>query len=248
MSNGSLGTAVITNATTGAYTYTPNANATGTDTYTFKANDGTADSNVATITVTITAVNDAPSASAGSLTTDEDLAFDGVLAGSDVDSSSLTYSVVSGPTKGTVTITDATTGAYVYSPNPNVNGADSFTFKVSDGLADSNVATVSVTIVPVNDAPVAVNANLLTSYTAPVNAHLSASDIDSSSLTFSIVNNGAKGTANVTSGGDFQYVPNPGASGTDTVTFKVSDGNARQQHRDRDHRSRLGQPRHAKRR
>ena len=53
VSNGSLGVAKITNATTGAFTYTPNAQATGTDTFTFKVSDGKAESNAATVTVTI---------------------------------------------------------------------------------------------------------------------------------------------------------------------------------------------------
>ena len=54
VTNGTHGTAAITNALTGAFTYTPNADAAGVDTFTFKANDGTVDSNVATVTVTIT--------------------------------------------------------------------------------------------------------------------------------------------------------------------------------------------------
>ena len=55
-------------------TYTPNANANGADSFTFKANDGTVDSNIATVSITVTAVNDAPVASNGSATTDEDTA------------------------------------------------------------------------------------------------------------------------------------------------------------------------------
>ena len=55
MANGTKGTAVVTNASTGAYTYTPNAGATGADSFTFKANDGTVDSNTATVNVTIAA-------------------------------------------------------------------------------------------------------------------------------------------------------------------------------------------------
>ena len=53
MTNGSKGVARITDATTGAFTYTPNAGATGSDSFTFKASDGQLDSNTATITVTI---------------------------------------------------------------------------------------------------------------------------------------------------------------------------------------------------
>ena len=59
--------------------------------------------------------------------------------------------------KGTATLTNTATGAFTYTPKPNANGTDSFTFQVNDGKADSNVATVTVTIDPVNDAPVASN-------------------------------------------------------------------------------------------
>jgi hypothetical protein len=224
VSNGTLGTAVVTNPATGAFTYVPNANANGADTFTFTATANGFESNVATFTVTIVPVNDAPVASTGTLTTDEDVATSGTLVADDVDVTPVTYVIVSGPTQGTVSLMDASAGTYVYTPNPNVNGADSFTFKANDGAADSNVATVTVTIVPVNDAPVVANVNLLTSYTAAVNTQLSASDVDSSSLTFSILQNGSKGTANVTNGNQFQYAPDPGASGTDVVTYRANDG------------------------
>ena len=56
---------MITNAATGAFTYTPSANANGTDTFTFRASDASLDSNVATVTITIAAVNDAPSFTKG---------------------------------------------------------------------------------------------------------------------------------------------------------------------------------------
>src|SRR4029077_12944866 len=125
-------------------------------------NDGTVDSNVATVSITVTAVNDAPVATNGALTTLEDTPGTGTLAATDVDGDALTFSIVANGSKGTATITNATTGAYTYTPNPNANGADSFTFKAHDAALDSNTATVTVTITPVNDAPVATNGALTT--------------------------------------------------------------------------------------
>src|SRR5439155_4535351 len=121
----------------------------------FKANDGSLDSNIATLNLTVTAVNDAPVATGAAPSTAEDTALSGSLAASDVDGNTLTYTVVSGSAHGTLTSFNAATGAYTYTPNANYNGADSFTFKASDGSLDSNVATVSITVTPVNDAPVA---------------------------------------------------------------------------------------------
>src|SRR5207249_11154069 len=48
-------------------------------------------------------------------------------------------------------------GSFTYTPAANYNGSDSFTYKANDGSLDGNVATVSLTVTPVNDAPVAGN-------------------------------------------------------------------------------------------
>src|SRR4029078_6460072 len=63
----------------------------------------------------------------------------------------LTYSVVENVANGILTFNP--NGTFSYQPNANFNGSDSFTFKANESLADSNVATFSITINPVNDAP-----------------------------------------------------------------------------------------------
>ena len=62
----------------------------------------------------------------------------------------LNYMVVTDPTHGVLT---GIAPDLTYTPETDYNGADSFTFKVSDGMLESNVATVSITVNPVNDAP-----------------------------------------------------------------------------------------------
>ena len=80
----------------------------------------------------------------------------GVLANdTDADGNTLTAAVVSGPSHGTLTLN--ANGSFTYTPAAGYHGADSFTYKANDGAADSNVATVSLTINAVNHAPVAVN-------------------------------------------------------------------------------------------
>src|SRR4029077_10327587 len=105
--------------------YTPAANYNGTDSFTFIANDGSLDSNVATVAITIAAVNDAPVADNQSVAATEDTPAAITLTASDVDSPTLTYHIVSGPSHGTVTGAAPTV---VYTPAANYNGADSFTF------------------------------------------------------------------------------------------------------------------------
>ena len=94
-----------------------------------------------------------PVASSGVLVTDEDVQGVGTLSATDDDSDPMTYSLVGAASYGTVVI-NSTSGNYTYTQNAqNWNGSDSFTFMVNDGTDDSNIATVYVTVSPVNDAP-----------------------------------------------------------------------------------------------
>jgi VCBS repeat-containing protein len=232
-----MGSAEITNAATGNFTYTPDPNKTGTDNFSFKANDGTSDSNTATVTITIAADNDAPIAEAGTLTTDEDTpATNRKLNASDPDGDLLTYRIDKAPTWGSAVIDDPATGDYTYTPDPDENGPDSFTFIASDGSTDSNIATVIVTINPVNDPPVAVGScgDTLQSDPEPYSGRLSANDLDSDLLLFSFPNGDtdtqlttAKGVIEIKNDttGDFTYTPlTNGDRGRDTFTYEGSDG------------------------
>jgi hypothetical protein len=130
---------------------TPVASYNGPDSFTYKANDGTADSNVATVSITVTPLNDAPVASDQSVTTNEDTAKSITLSATDVEGSALTYTIVVGPTHGTLSGVAPTV---TYTPAANYNGPDSFTFKANDGALDSNLASGCRHSAGVNDAPV----------------------------------------------------------------------------------------------
>jgi cysteine-rich repeat protein len=132
--------------------YTPSANFFGSDSFTYQVADGDGDVATATVSVTVTAVDDAPTAAAQSVSTNEAVARIITLAATDVDSATLTFSIVSGPTSGTlgtVTSTGPTTARVTYTPTGTFFGADSFTFRANDGALDSAAATVSVTVVNV---------------------------------------------------------------------------------------------------
>lgn len=96
------------------------------------------------------ASNTPPVANTQSVATLEDTAAPITLTGSDAEGSSLTYSVVEGPINGTL---NGTAPNLTYTPGPNYNGTDRFTFTVSDGEAISTEATVNISITPVNDSP-----------------------------------------------------------------------------------------------
>jgi VCBS repeat-containing protein len=144
----------------GSFTYTPAAGYTGPDSFSYRVNDGEAVnnlSNVATVAIDVAAeANQAPVAVSDTFNTNEDTALvvnrPGVLANdTDVDSATLTAALVAGPQHGALNLN--TDGSFTYTPNVNFNGQDSFTYKSNNGSSDSNVATISITITSVNDAP-----------------------------------------------------------------------------------------------
>lgn len=201
-------------------TYTPAANYHGPDSFAFKVNDGEANSGPATIAITVTPVNDAPVAQAQSVTTAEDTLKSITLAGSDPEGDALAYTVVTPPVRGTL---GGTSPNLTYTPQGNYNGADSFTFKVNDGIADSVPALVEITITPVNDAPVAANQSVETSEAVAKGIILTASDIDLDALGFSIVTPPANGSLSGTPP-NVTYTPALNFQGTDSFTFKANDG------------------------
>ncbi|HET9680194.1 MAG TPA: FG-GAP-like repeat-containing protein, partial [Gammaproteobacteria bacterium] len=195
------GTVTLVDDATGDYTYAPTTGYSGADSFTFQASDGIADSNTATISITVNAVNSAPVASNGTLTLNQDTTASGTLAATDADGDSLTYNIVSGTQHGTATLTNAATGAYDYAPDTGYSGPDSFTFNVSDGSADSNTATVFITVNAVtagNDAPVASNGALTLNQNTVGHGTLVATDSDSDTLTYNIVTGAQHGTVTLT--------------------------------------------------
>src|SRR5262249_39696556 len=150
----------------GSFKYTPAANYNGADSFTYKVSDGTTESNVATVSLTVNPVNDFPTAHNDAYSVAEDnvltVAAPGVLANdSDVDGDSLTATLVTSPTHGSLVF--HADGSFVYTPQANYNGSDSFQYAAFDGLAFSFIRTVTLTVTSVNDAPVAGNDSYTTS-------------------------------------------------------------------------------------
>ncbi len=201
-------------------TYTPKADFNGTDSFTFKANDGKLDSAVATIAIVVAPVNDAPKAVAQSVTTAEDTAVVVKLAGTDIENDTLTCVIVTEPKNGTLTGTGANR---TYTPKADFNGTDSFTFKANDGKLDSDVATVTVVVTAVNDAPKAVAQVVTTSEDTAVAIKLAGTDVENDALTFTIVAQPKSGTLTGT-GASRTYTPKADHNGTDSFTIKANDG------------------------
>jgi VCBS repeat-containing protein len=209
----------------GLLAYGPNANYNGADAFTYKANDGVSDSNTANVAVTVNPINDAPMANNQSVTTDQNTPKAITLTGSDVEGSPLTFAIVTGPTHGSLS---GTSPSVTYTPAAGYSGSDSFTFKVDDGALDSNIATVSITVVAVNHAPVAMNdaysTNANTTLTVAIPGVLSNdTDPDGNALSAVNVTNPAHGTLTLNTNGSFTYTPATGYVGSDSFTYKASD-------------------------
>jgi len=219
-------------------TYTSNANFNGSDSFLFKVNDGTVDSAAATVSITLKAVNDPPTASYvgakvqknppaakdDSVTTEEDTPVTITLEGSDPDEDALSYTVVTGPSYGSLS---GTAPNVSYTPNPDFYGADSFTFKVSDETAESNTATVSITVTAANDAPNANDDSATTQEDTPIEAIdvlTNDTDVDDDRLTTSAVTQGANGSVTINADNTLSYSPKANFCGTDSFTYTVSDG------------------------
>jgi len=219
-------------------TYTPNSNYNGSDSFTYKANDGSLDSAITTVSITVNAINDLPVVGSDmNLATNEDTILDFTAnAGSDVDLDALTYTIVSAPTKGSISNCMVGTNDLTcrYTPNLNVNGADSFTYRVNDGTANSaGVTTVNITINAVNDAPViGANQNISVDDNTNVNFTLNnASDVDLDSLSYKVITSPSNGSlSNCITTGSYgtdltcSYISNVNFHGTDSFTYLAYDG------------------------
>ncbi len=213
----------VTVAANGSYSYEPAPDYNGPDSFTFQANDGDLDSNVATVTITVNAVNDAPVAVAANASIDEDVTLQGTLTATDVDSpsSSLTYVLVDDAAHGSVTV--AANGSYSYEPAPDYSGGDSFTFQANDGDLDSNVATVTITVNPLADAPVASDGTASVDEDGTLPGTLVATDIDSTVLTYAVVTDPTHGTVVIGANGSYTYEPEDDYNGPDSFTFMATD-------------------------
>jgi len=132
----------------GTVHFVPNSNFFGAASFGYTVSDGHGGSDTGAVSVVVTAVNDPPVATNDSATTGQGTPVTiAVLANdTDVDSASLTVASVSFPTHGTAV--ENPNGTITYTPNPGYSGPDNFGYAATDGIATSNVATVTITVTP----------------------------------------------------------------------------------------------------
>ncbi|MDP3992074.1 MAG: putative Ig domain-containing protein [Nanoarchaeota archaeon] len=177
----------------------------------------------------IVTANNPPVANSQSITTNKNTPVSIMLTASDTDNDALTFSIVSNPSHGTLSNFNSTSGMVTYTPNVNHTGSDSFTFKVNDGTADSNVATVSITVNPVgvNNPPIITSTPVTqvdegANYVYDVNA----TDADGDTLTYSLTQAPSWLSINSATGLITGTAQNVNADTPFNVTITVSDGTA----------------------
>ncbi len=212
----------------GAFTYTPSLSYTGIDTFTYRASDTRLDSGIATVTITVTPVNDSPVAGNDAYSINEDttltVPFPGVLANdTDVDGDTLSPVLISSVAHGTLSLSN--NGAFVYTPSLSYTGLDSFTYRATDSALTSDVATVTITVLPLNDVPVANNDAYTILEDAPLTIGVPGilandSDPDGNLLTALLVTDVAHGTLSLSNNGAFFYRPSLNYTGADAFTYQ----------------------------
>ena len=157
------------------------------------------------------------------LTGIEDTPLELTVSASDPDGDALTYEIVTQPANGEVT---GVGPDFVYTPNADYSGVDTFSFVANDGTGPSLPATVSITVTSVNDAPVVIGGaaiNFATAEDSAVVVTLAGSDVEGDAFTFNFVDVPANGTLSGTPP-NLTYTPDANFSGTDSFTFTLNDG------------------------
>ncbi|CAH1534324.1 VWFA domain-containing protein [Vibrio jasicida] len=208
----------------GELIFTPAEDFNGDATVTYVVTDGEM-TDEASVTISVNPVNDAPVAVDDIATTDEDtpVTIDVLPNDTDLDNDTLTIVSASVPIEqGIVEIVD---GKLVFTPAENFNGEATITYVVSDGeLTDE--ATVSVTVNPVNDAPIANDYSATTDEDTPVTIDVLPNDTDVDGDTLTIVNASVpaeQGTVEIVDG-KLVFTPAENFNGEATISYTVSDG------------------------
>lgn len=220
----------------GTFTYVPGVNYQGFDSFAYTATDGSATSEPTTVTIEVVpGPNDIPIAAPDAYTIAEDgvLTIGTVALGvlnndTDGDLEPLTASVLAQPARGAVVMQPD--GTFVYTPNANLFGIDTFTYRAWDGSDYSPPGTVTITVTAVEDAPVAVNdlyyaqpgATLVVTTANGVRAN--DYDVDGQAITVSLFSAVTTGTLSLTSTGSVVYTPPAGFRGVATFGYRVNDG------------------------
>ncbi|PZE90467.1 hypothetical protein DEI95_11975 [Curtobacterium sp. MCBD17_008] len=204
---------LVLDAAAGTYTYTPADGFSGTDRFDYTATDATGATTSATVTITVR-----PSATADATTTPANRPVTVDVQAND-HGTGLTTAVVSQPAHGAVAV--GTDGTVQYSPVAGSSGTDSFTYTVTDAAGQTtDPVVVTITVTPVATAD---TAGGKAGQTVTIAAATLLGNDAGTGLTVTKVTGAAHGTATLAADGSVVYTPAAGFSGTETLTYTVTD-------------------------
>ena len=207
----------------GKYTYTPNNQYNGPDNFTIAIADGNGGSTTVRVDITVTPVNDPPTGNDDFKTIPENTSVSGAIIGVDGDGDALNFTKITDPAHGIAVV--AANGTYTYTPAASYNGPDYFTIDISDGNGGSILVKVTITVTPVNMAPVGTGDSKTTPENTPVSGTVTGTDGDGDHLSFSKATDPAHGNVTVGIDGSYTYRPSNKYSGPDNFAITISDAN-----------------------
>ena len=220
----------------GTWLFTPNTNFSGTDSFTYTVTDEDGGTATATVDIDVVPVNDLPVTDDDAITTDEDTPFvistaDLLLNDSDTETDSADLAIAITTQPGAGTVVDQGDGTWLFTPDADFNGSDSFTYTITDADGGTATGNVDITVESVNDLPVAVDDSFTTQEDIGITGSFADlldndSDADGDTLTATLFTPPTNGTVTDNLDGTFTYVPNVDFNGTDSFTYLVDDGNS----------------------
>jgi VCBS repeat-containing protein len=205
----------------GKLTYQPNSNFNGNDNLAITVTDSNGASSEKTLAITIAPINDTPVFNDVSFTIDEDSSLEDVLSAADIDGNTLFFAMVTQPSSGNITLNEL--GDFIYQPNANFDQQDSFTVAVDDKQGGVAQSIVSVNINAINDAPVMGDNNFFTNEDLTLVNSIKVTDVDSSALSYEIIENPENAIVTVDSEGEFTFTPNTDYTGIEQFTVRITD-------------------------
>ena len=215
----------------GAFFYRPADATSGSVTFTYQASDGSLSSPVTTVTLYL---DEAPDGLPDEYVVPEDMALEialdeGVLVNdSDAEGDPLVAVLLSSVAHGVLDFRPD--GSFIYTPEADFEGPDSFRYSAAGGARTSSPVVVRIIVTGENDPPVTGEDY----YLAIADQELvidagsgllsNDSDVDSLTLSVTVTSSPAHGELSMNEDGSFSYMPSPGFSGSDSFTYRVSDG------------------------
>ena len=211
----------------GSFVYRHNAGSSGTDTFIYEAIDEDGNRNWADVTITI--INDPPEVIPDEVDVEEDghADFDPIANDRDPEGYDLTIVEWTQPRNGGITTPTTDKNTIRYKPDPDYHGLDKLTYTVEDAGGLRTTATVTITVTPVNDAPVGGDDAFIVEDYQPMELSVLANDtdVDGDPLRIARVSAAELGTVTILDHRSLSYDPTSGKTGVDTITYTVIDGN-----------------------